>query len=64
VCARARVGLGLYAILVVPRFFVCCDLCSGCVTYCHPCFTGFKGLCLCVCVCPGRLLCDLLLILV
>jgi hypothetical protein len=66
VCVRARacacVGLGLYAILVFPRFFVCCDLCSGCVIYCHLCFTGFKGLC--VCVRPGRLLCCLKLILV
>jgi hypothetical protein len=26
----ACVGLGLYAVLVFPRFFVCCDLCSGC----------------------------------
>jgi hypothetical protein len=26
---------------------VCCDLCSGCVTYCHLCLTGFKSLCVC-----------------
>jgi hypothetical protein len=55
-CERARACLGLYAILVFPRFCVCCDLCSGCVTYCHLCLTGFKGLC--VCARPGRLLCG------
>jgi hypothetical protein len=79
VCVCVHAGLGFYAILVFPRFFfVCCNLCSGCVIYCHLCFTGFKGVCVCVCVCvcaracvrarararPGRLLCDLLLILV
>jgi hypothetical protein len=30
VCVCARAGLGLYAIIVFPSFFVCCDLCSGC----------------------------------
>jgi hypothetical protein len=40
--------LGLCAILVFPRFFVCCDLCSGCVIYCHLGSTCFKGLCVCV----------------
>jgi hypothetical protein len=47
VCVCARAGLGLYTILVFPRFLVRCDLCSGCATYCHLCFTGFKGLCVC-----------------
>jgi hypothetical protein len=56
VCVCACVGLGLYAILVFPRFFLCCDLCSGCVTYCHLSFTGFKVY---VCVRPGKLLCGL-----
>jgi hypothetical protein len=47
VCARSRVGRGLFAMLVFPMFFVCCDLCSGCVIYCHLWLTGFKGLCVC-----------------
>jgi hypothetical protein len=46
-CACACACLGLYVILVFPRFFVCCDLCSGCVTHWHLSFTGFKGLCVC-----------------
>jgi hypothetical protein len=54
-CVCMCAALGFYAILVFPRFFVCCDLCSGCVIYCHACFTGFKVLC----VRPGRLLCGL-----
>jgi hypothetical protein len=24
-----------------------CEVCSGCVTYCHQCLTCFKGLCVC-----------------
>jgi hypothetical protein len=26
---------------------MCCEVCSGWVTYCHLCLTGFKDLCVC-----------------
>jgi hypothetical protein len=39
------VCLGLYTILVFPRFFKSCEVCSGWVTYCHQCLTCFKGSC-------------------
>jgi hypothetical protein len=67
------VCLGLYAILVFPRFFMSCEVCSGWVTYCHWCLTCFKGLWVyaprevalwlvidpCVNFC-GRVYCDIL----
>jgi hypothetical protein len=31
----------------VSEVFMCCEVCSGWVTYCHLCLTGFKGLCVC-----------------
>jgi hypothetical protein len=46
-CVWVCVCLGLYAILVFLRFFMCCEVCSGWITYCHLCLTGFKGLCVC-----------------
>jgi hypothetical protein len=44
-CVWVCVCLGLYAIVVFPRFFNSCEVCSGWVTYCHWCLTCFKGLC-------------------
>jgi hypothetical protein len=52
----ACVGLGLYAFLVFPRFFVCCD-CAVAVSFIATCVLLASRVY--VCVCPGRLLCGL-----
>jgi hypothetical protein len=62
-CARACacVGLGLYAILVFPRF-LCVLICAVAVSFIATCV--FLASRVYVFVGPGRLLCGLLLILV
>jgi hypothetical protein len=50
---RVCVCLGLYAILVFPRFFMGCEVCSGWVTL-PPVFDWLQGF-MCVCAqvsCP------------
>jgi hypothetical protein len=49
--------LGLYAILVFPRF-LCVVICAVAVSLMPPVFYWLQGF-ICVCVCPGRLLCGL-----
>jgi hypothetical protein len=62
VCARAR--LGLYAILVFPRF-LCVVICAVAVSLIATCVLLASRFYVCVCVCararvrPGRLLCGL-----
>jgi hypothetical protein len=56
VCARARVHLGLYAILVFPRF-LCVVICAVAVSLIVTCVLLASRVY--VCVRPGRLLCDL-----
>jgi hypothetical protein len=55
-CACALVCMQF---LCVPRFFMCCEVCSGWVTYCHRCLTCFKGLCVSGSVVSNWSLCDL-----
>jgi hypothetical protein len=57
------VGLGLYAILVFPRFFfLCVVICAVAVSFIASCVLLASRVY--VCVRTGRLLCGLLLILV
>jgi hypothetical protein len=56
------VGLGLYAILVFPRFFLCVVICAVAVSFIATCVLLASRVY--VCVCPGGMLCGLLLILV
>jgi hypothetical protein len=61
VCARARACLGLYAVLVFPRFLYVV-ICAVAVSLIATCVLLASRVY--VCVRPGRLLCGLLLILV
>jgi hypothetical protein len=56
VCARARACLGLYAILVCPRF-LCVVICTVAVSPIATCVLLASRVY--VCVRPGRLLCGL-----
>jgi hypothetical protein len=46
VCVCTCACLGLYAILVFPRF-LCVVIRAMAVSLIATCFTGFKGLCVC-----------------